>query len=299
MRERGQPLAGLYTPHPAFYRRYGWEIAAQGRTYGFKPKDLDLQFAPSQRGSFHLLRPADWRQLLPVYEPYAARSNGPFVRSERWWKGYVLGAGWRGVHDTVLWRDDAGEPQGYAVFLLPTTGDDANKVVVVELIAATGDAYANLLAYFGRYDLHREVVILASPHDTLPLQFLDTERLDITDRFSVMLRVNDFEAAMTGRPPARRDETAEVVLRIEDRTAPWNEGAWRVGVAEGRTLVSRTDDEAELTVGERILAPLFNGHLRPSVAHEAGLLLATSEEALERADRIFAVKRPPFFPDHF
>jgi hypothetical protein len=52
-------------------------------------------------------------------------------------------------------------------------------------------------------------------------------------------------------------------------------------------------------VGERILAPMFNGHLRPSVAHEAGLLAATSEDALERADRVFAVKRPPFFPDHF
>jgi predicted acetyltransferase len=299
MRERGQPLAGLYTPHPAFYRRYGWEIAAEHRTYRFKPKDLDLQLAPSQRGSFHLLRPADWEQLLPVYEPSAARANGTFVRNERWWTSYVLGATWRGIHDIVLWRDDESAPQGYAVFRLPTTGEDANNVVVEELVALTGDAYANLLAYFGRYDLHREIVINAAPHDTLPLQFLDTERLDVTDRFSVMLRVNDFEAALTARPPARADEQAEVVLRIEDRTASWNDGTWRAGVAEGRTLVERTNAEPELTVSERILAPLFNGHLRPSLAHEAGLIAATSEDAVERADRVFAVKRPPFFPDHF
>ena len=299
MRERGQPIAGLYTPHPAFYRRYGWEIAAEQRTYRFKPKDLDLQVTPSQRGSFHMLRPADWQQLLPVYEPFAARSNGTFVRNERWWTSYVLGAVWRGQHDIVLWRDDAGAAQGYAVFLLPNTGEDANKVVVIELTALTGDAYANLLGYFGRYDLHREVMIYGSPHDTLPLQFLDTERLEITDQFSVMLRVNDFEAAMSARPPARYDESAEVVLRIDDRTAPWNEGTWRVGVAEGRTLVARTEAEPELTVSERILAPLFNGHLRPTYAYEAGLLTATTDDALERADRIFAVKRPPFFPDHF
>ena len=299
MRDRGQPIAGLYTPHPAFYRRYGWEIAAEQRTYRFKPKDLALQFEPAQRGSFEMLRPEHWQTLEPVYARYASRANGAFARNERWWSSYVLGAVWRGIHDIVLWRDDSGEPQGYAVFLLPNTGDDANKVVVSELIALTGDAYANLLGYFGRYDLHREVVVYGSPHDTLPLHFLDTERLEVTDHFSVMLRINDFEAAMTARPPARQDETAEVTLRIEDRTAPWNEGTWRVAVAEGRTLVSRTGAPPELTVAERILAPLFNGHLRPLPAHEAGLLSSASEDALERAGRVFAVKRPPFFPDHF
>jgi predicted acetyltransferase len=299
MRDRGQPLSGLYTPHPAFYRRYGWEIAAEQRTYRFKPKDLNLQRPPAQRGSFHLLRPEDWQQLEPVYAPFAARNNGTFVRNERWWTTYVVGAFWRGTHDIVLWRDDNGEAQGYAVFILPESGDNAQRVVVVELVAMNGDAYANLVAYFGRYDLHNEVVINGSPHDTLPLQFQDTERLEVSDQFSVMLRVNDFEAAMTARPPARPDETAELALRVEDRTASWNEGTWQVGVAEGRTLVSRTDNEPELTVNERVLAPLFNGHVRPSLAYEAGLLSATSDDALDRADRVFAVKRLPFFPDHF
>lgn len=225
MRERGQPLAGLYTPHPAFYRRYGWEIAADQRTYRFKPKDLDLQVAPSLRGSFHLLRPSDWQALHAIYSRQASRGNGTFVRNERWWNTYVVGAFWRGTHDIVLWRDDAGEPQGYAIFLLPNTGEDANKVIVVELVALNGDAYVNLVTYFGRYDLHREIVIHAAPHDTLPLHFLDSERLEIKDEFSVMLRVNDFEAAMSARPPARSDDNAELVLRIEDRTAPWNGGA--------------------------------------------------------------------------
>ena len=69
--------------------------------------------------------------------------------------------------------------------------------------------------------------------------------------------------------------------------------------ARGRTLVERTDAEPELTVDERILAPLFNGHLRPSTAYEAGLVGAAGDGALERADRVFAVKRTPYFPDHF
>jgi predicted acetyltransferase len=299
MRERGQPLSGLYTPHPSFYRRYGWEIAAEQRTYRFKPKDLTLQFPPTQRGSFRALRPDGWEQLHEVYARYAARNNGPFARNQRWWTTYVVGAPWRGIHDIVAWSDDAGDTQGYAVYLLPNTGDDANKVVVIELVALTGDAYANLLAFFARYDLHNEIVIHGSPHDTLPLQFLDTERLEMKDQFSVMLRVNDFEGAMSARPPARPDETCEVVLRIEDGTAAWNQGTWRIGVADGRTLVERTEAEPELTVNERVLASLFNGYLRPSAGFEAGLVSAADEGAIERADRVFAVKRPPFFPDHF
>jgi predicted acetyltransferase len=299
MRERGQPLAGLYTPHPAFYRRYGWEIAAEQRTFRFKPKDLALQHAPSQRGSFHTLRPEGWQELEPVYVRYAQRSNGAFARNERWWNSYVLGAPWRGVHDIVLWRDDGGEAQGYAIYVQPSTGEDANKVLVIESIALTGDAYANLLTFFARYDLHREIVIYGATHETLPLQFLDTERLQMSDDFSVMLRVNDFEAAMSQRPAARPDEACHVVLRIEDRTAAWNEGTWRVAVAEGRTLVSRTDDVPEIVLNERILAPLFNGYLRPSTASESGLVTSNDDGALERADRVFAVRRPPFFPDHF
>jgi predicted acetyltransferase len=114
-----------------------------------------------------------------------------------------------------------------------------------------------------------------------------------------MLRVIDFEAAMSARPAARDDETAAFVLSVEDHNAPWNEGTWQVGVAEGRTLVARSDAAPELTVSERVLAPVFNGHIRPSLAHEAGLFAAVSEDALDRADRVFAVKRPPFFPDHF
>ncbi len=298
MRERGQALSGLYTPHPAFYRRYGWEIAAHQRTYRFKPKDLALQFPPSARGSFEAVRPEDLALIEPVYARYAERGNGTFVRDQRWWHGYVLNS-WRGPGDIVLWRDDAGEAQGYAVFMLPTTGAEADKVVVGEMVALTGEAHANLLTYFGRYDLHSEVVIHGSPHDPIDLQFVDTERLEMTEHFSVLVRVVDFEVAMSTRPPARSAGACELLLGVEDRTAPWNDGVWRVGIGEGGTSVSRSDVVPELTVSERILAPLFTGHLTPSRAYEAGLLQATSDDALERADQVFKTDRPPFFPDHF
>jgi predicted acetyltransferase len=299
MWERGQALSGLYTPHPAFYRRYGWEIAAHQRRYRFKPKDLALQFPPSQRGSFEALKGDDLADIKPVYARYAERGNGTFARDDdRWWKSYVLDS-WRGPGDIVLWRDDAGEAQGYAVFMLPGSGPDAEKVIVAELVALTGDAHANLLTYFGNYDIHNEVVVYGSPHDAIDLQFVDTERLEMTEHFSVMLRIVDFEAAMSARPPARAAHACELLLSIDDASAAWNHGVWRVAIGEGTTSVSRADEAPELTVSERILAPLFTGHLSPWRAYEAGLVRASDEDVLRRADQVFATNRPPFFPDHF
>src|SRR3990172_5202360 len=40
MRERGQVLSGLYTPHFSLYRRYGWEISAMGVLHHLPPKQL-------------------------------------------------------------------------------------------------------------------------------------------------------------------------------------------------------------------------------------------------------------------
>ena len=302
MRERGQVLSGLYTPHPAFYRRYGWEIASDSRLYSFKPKDFGLLVEPSQRGRFRFLKVEDWQSLAPVYERYAAQGNGAFRRPEHWWRSYVADIPWRPGTDVVLWQNDAGIAEGYGVYQQPmTSGTDYEvaSVFVRELIAASSDAYLNLLGYFGRHDIHREITIAGSPYDALPVLFADTEKLQIKQDWAVLLRVVDFEAAMRARPAAREDETCELTLRLVDESAPWNDGIWRVGVAEGKTWAQQTDGESELTLSSRVLAPLFNGYLSPRVAEAAGLLDAASDDVLERAARVLAVRRPPFFVDHF
>ncbi len=139
----------------------------------------------------------------------------------------------------------------------------------------------------------------AGHEDALPLLFADAERIEIRDRFTVMLRVCDFEAAMRLRPAARPDETCDVTLHIVDDDAPWNSGAWRVSVAEGRSLAEHTSAAPELTVTGRMLGPLYNGYMKPSVAASAGLLEASNDDALLRADRVFAARQTPYFIDTF
>ena len=64
-------------------------------------------------------------------------------------------------------------------------------------------------------------------------------------------------------------------------------------------LVERAQGEGEIRLDARVLAPVFDGYVTPSRAAGAGLLQADSEDALLRADALFAVTYPPFFPDNY
>jgi predicted acetyltransferase len=299
MKERGQAISGLTTPHPALYRRYGWEIAADRRTYAFQPKDLSLTSPPKQRGRFEMLTTKDWQQLDELHRAYATTQNGPFARDEVWWREMTLNLPWRPVSDVVLWRNDAGSPEGYALYNQPTSGPDQGKVLVYELIALSGDAYKNIAVFFATHDMSDEIRYWSGLDDAFPLLFSATERIEIRERFTAMLRVCDFEAAMRLRPAARDDETCEVLVRIDDKDAPWNAGVWRVSVAEGRSSAERTQLAPELTIPTRMLAPLYNGYMKPSIARAAGLIEASSPETLVRADRVFAATQSPHFIDTF
>ncbi len=302
MHDEGLVLSGLYTPHPSFYRRYGWGVASEWRNISFKPKDFGLTVEASQRGRFRFLQPENWKQMEPVYQAYATLGNGPFNRSESWWRSYVTEVPWRQGTDVVLWQSDAGLAEGYAIYEQPSTPGfeyPVTDVRVRELVAASRDAYLNLLAYFGRHDIHNEVSIAVAPHDPVFALFADSEKLQTQQGPAVLLRIIDFEAAMVSRTPALMDDEAELTLRLIDDTAPWNDGTWRIGITKGRTQVARTVAEPEVTTHARELASLFNGYISPWVAASTGLIEATNEDAILRAGRVFAVRCPPYFTDHF
>src|SRR6478672_11274899 len=102
MRERGQVLSGLHTPHPALYRRYGWEIAGGQRTYEFNPKDLHLSADATERGRLSYVTVEDWQRLDAVHELYAGERNGPMERDEMWWRQWVFGT-WVGRIEGLVW----------------------------------------------------------------------------------------------------------------------------------------------------------------------------------------------------
>jgi predicted acetyltransferase len=297
MRERGQVLSGLYTPHPALYRRYGWEVAGDGRRYEFSPKDLQLTAQPSQRGRLRYVNADDWARLDAVYRRYAEERNGPLERDEMWWRNWIFGS-WMGRAEAIVWQDASSQDQGYLLYFDRVSGGP-DETRVPELIALTGDAYLNLITVLGQHDIRDKITLRAPLDDPLQLLFADTERLKITERFTVMLRVVDVEAALRARPLADPSLSTELTLEVVDVSAPWNQGTWRLRAGEARLLVDKVPGDGELRLDARVLASLFNGYVKPSRAAGAGLLQAATEDSLRRADATFAVSYPPHFTDRY
>ena len=300
MRERGQALSGLHTPHPTLYQRYGWEIASVRRQYSFAPKDVALKAQPNERGRFRLLKPDDWAQVDRVYRLHSSRRNGPLHRGDVWWREAVFGASQPASSDVALWENGQGEPQGYIVYAQPTRPDgDPPAFWVRELVALSSDAYLNLILYVLRHDLPQQITWSAPPYDPFLSLIDDAAKVKVEEEYDLMLRICDVEGAFKLRPPAYPEHPLSLTVQVTDSSAPWNEGTWRIEAADGAAQVEKVSGEADLTLSATTLAPLYNGFLSPSGAALAGRVAARSEEALASADAFFATLYPPFCADGF
>jgi predicted acetyltransferase len=304
MRERGQPLSGLYTPHDALYARYGWERAEGKMMFQFRPKDVHLRI----RGRPGKITPAgmdDWQRLDAIYRERIQDENGPFERIEVWWREAVLthweDSGDRSASDAVVWTSGAGRDEGYMVYhekATPGPRWPEHSIFVRDFVALTGDAYLGLIGHLLTHDLATRVLLPAPPYDPLPDVTEDPFRIDAKRAEGAMLRIVDIEQAFATRPYAG-ERSVGFTMRIEDRAAPWNEGVWRIEAAEGRMSAQRSSEEPEAELTVNTLAPLFTGHMRPEVAAGVGLLRVNAPDALGKMAEAFRVTSPPYCHDFY
>ena len=305
MREHGQPLSSLWTPHPSLYRRYGWMVASEAYFYRFNPKEIAPADASPPAGSPRRLSEEQWPTMAGVYNQFAAPRNGYLDRDEHWWKQTVFRRIYdekRNLNDVAVW-EDGGEARGYVVYRSEREhrpdGFDVTKLMAEELIAPGGDAYKGLLRYLLSHDLADEVVLWARADEPLPLAVDEPGRIKMEHWHGFMLRIVDIERAIAARPPAAAAPEGAFTIHIADAAAPWNQGAWRIECAGGRLSAARADGAAGLSTDAAAFAAMYNGFLRPSDAVRSGLAQAGDPEAVATADRILAVDSPPHPADFF
>ena len=300
MRDRGQVLSGLHTPHPTLYQRYGWEIASEKRIYTFPPKETTLKSEPGERGKARMLKPEEWAQADRIYRQHAGPRNGAIHRGELWWREGILSTSAPNPADIALWENGQGEPQGYVIYGQPTQPDEhMPKFWVRELVALTTDAYLNLILYLLRHDLPKEITWYAPVDDPFLSLVDDARYVKVEHEYDLLNRICDVQAALSQRPQVETDRTLALTLQVGDSAAPWNDGRWRVEAANGDVNVERTDGEPDLTLSATTLAPLFNGYLSPTAAAFAGRVQARNENVLATADAFFATSYPPYCADGF
>jgi len=239
MREAGQPLSALYTPHPSLYRRYGWMVAASNLKFIVNPKHVTAYNSSAARGRAVRITEEDQPVVEDVFRRFNERRTGPLVRSERWWSE----AFFRRIYDTerkladvAVWYGENGDPAGYVCYEShrgpPPMG--MSKIWLREFVALSGDAYQGLLRYMLSHDLSEEVFWYGPVEDPLAYAVDDSYQVKREYVDDLMLRVVDVEQAITARPAAPGAPEGAVAIAISDAAAAWNQGTWLIESSGGK-----------------------------------------------------------------
>jgi len=306
MKDRGQALSSLYTPHPALYRRYGWMVAGSAVRHVWHPKQVRPHAGSSPAGRARRVDEASLPALEAVYSRFTAGRTGALVRSQEWWREAVFRRLYdehRVPNDVALWENGAGEPAGYVVYRTAreraVDGSPVDRMFVAEFVALEADAYLGLVRYLLAHDLASEIVWYAPPDEPFALALEDggPVRREWQDTF--MLRVVDLESAVAARPAGPGAPDGSFTVHIVDAAAPWNQGTWRIENDGGRLRAERTDEPACLATGVAAFAAMYDGFLKPTEAVRCGLAEASDPAAAALADRILATAYRPFSNDPF
>lgn len=298
-----EPVAVLNASEATVYGRFGYGIGGRGvrflgdtRFMAFRPR------VDTGRGTVRLLGGAAARPPLErVYETARTHVVGRLERPTRFWDARLHDpeaerGGATALRHAVHHEPD-GAPTGYALYRLQRAADETgnrSRVKVVELIAATRQAYAALWRYLLDIDLHPLISYEGAPDEALPHLLLDARALrvlGVEDR--LWTRLADVGRALAGR---RYATALDVVLDVEDAFCPWNTGRHRLSADGEAVTCERTRDPAELRLSAVDLGAVHLGGTTLASLAAAGRVEELRPGAVARCTVAFRGEREPSYP---
>jgi predicted acetyltransferase len=280
------PLASLYPATTAFYRRAGFERAAQRILYDVPLAAIGMRDYTLEAV---LAGPGEYAIIKQLYTQQAARSSAFIDRPEFYWNN-ILEPKDKRAYTFIAQRD--GAPEGYVVFSHATWGETLKVIDIVALTPAAGRRLLTLLAD------HRSVIetmrLPGGPNDTL-LFLMTEQKQKVSWALDLMLRIVDVTGALGARGyPA--GVSAELHLDVRDELLPWNNGRFVLTVADRRASV-RSGGAGSFSLHVRDLAALYSGYMTPPELRIASSLDGQDAD-LATAAQIFTGPRP-WTPDMF
>ena len=281
----GLPVAMLTVSEATIYGRYGFGPSVRQSSYTVDtPRALWIGPAPAGRVQF--VSPESLLTDGPaVFERTRERSPGEVDRREIWWKR-TLGllpnepdAHKRGIR-AVRYDDADGAIAGFALYEIALQDvSHPGRLKLVDLVAATDDAYAALWRFVIEMDMVNEITApLRSVSEPVAWQVSDHRAVRKTgERDHLWLRILDVPAALGAR---RYAVPGDYLLDVTDD----------LGFAQGRFLLTVAADgsgQAHPVTDPAGTSPAGAVGVALSAADLASLYLGgTSAVDLARAGRI-------------
>jgi predicted acetyltransferase len=302
VRDRGEPLAGLWASETSIYGRFGFGLAAE--KYELNVNGRVIRFAGgAPGGAVRLVEPSEAEQLLPpVHERIRPERPGLLSRSDAWWKMrfFYDPEHRRRGRTTMRYAvyTSAGRIDGYSIYRQKDKWEDFpdGTVHVVEVMPATAEAHEALWRFLTGIDLYPNVQYWNLPvDDELPWRVTEPRRVQRSIGDSLWLRLIDVPRALEGRRYACRER---LVLAVGDPFLPENSGRYLLDASPDGARCVRTDEDADLELPADALAALYLGGHRVETLARARLV-SGSPTARAAADRLFAAEPAPWCPEMF
>jgi predicted acetyltransferase len=290
---RGEVVATLRASEATIYERFGYGVASSSQTVEVQTARATLRPDVGVGGPVRLLGVGEAWDVLPrIYAGNRPSRPGTIDRPEVWWHGVRMRTESSPGPSYVAVHGKPGSESGFARYRPVDTQSwfvsDQRTIAVEDFFAPTTEAYVGLLRFLLGLDLIDRVVFWMLPVDNpLPWLIVDRRAVRVTAvHDETWLRVVDTERALAAR---RYVGDGAVTIAVKDPLLPDNSASFTV-TADG---ADPTERRAQLHTGvEGLAAALLGGATWRSLA-VAGLARADDPEALDLADRLFAVPDAP------
>jgi len=296
--ERGEPVGILIASEYPIYGQFGYGAGVDAATYTV---DTDTaRFLRPGTGHVELVDLATLRSVAPpVYERVRSRQPGAIGRDERWWDRTLHQVDVPGATPPksyeAIYRSPDGDVDGYLRYTAAQEWDHMRPkgtLSVMELVAATPDAYLRLWRYCCEVDLITRVQAGDRPvHEPLVWLLRDGRALRQTGRFDFLwVRVLDVAAALSAR---RYPTEGRIVVEVTD---PLGIAAGRFALEGGPTgaTCTATDATAEMTLPVDALGSLYLGGVSALALAGAGRIDEHTTGTVARADTMFRSSITPW-----
>jgi predicted acetyltransferase len=301
VRERGEPLAGLWASEGAIYQRFGYGLAALNASFEIARAKTAFNREVRWEGSLRLIEKEEALGLMPgICEPIVASSPGMYPRTPAQWTHDFADLpshrNGRGPLSFAVY-EEAGTPMGYLVYRTKLDwpqGTPSSTLFIRELFAQTPQARAALYRFAFDHDLMGTTEAWPVAPDEPIFHLLAHPRalrLHVGD--GLWLRLVDLPPALEGR---RYADEGRVVFEVRDDFCPWNEGRFELDASDGSATCRPTDRPADLLLEANDLAAVYLGGPSFRVLSRAGRVVEETPGALARADRMFGWDPAPWCP---